>query len=228
LEGNNKHGEEGYHENIDNERQKKNKSNLLYHESKQTLKELKMQNEIREVCYRFLQLLESISTEMFQDCMHHTSLISHLISNTSTNHDTHDMGECHDFDSSVSVYKEGWRGLGPEGMEGRGYAVRGEMGSEVFTAQSDLLCVMLKTEQIRNKNEMNKKSSSFYTPSSSSVFSFTDTVLSIDPQAPVRIMSAISYQFAQIFSDLSNDNKVYISTTYTFLRCLVILLLCSI
>jgi hypothetical protein len=226
LEGsNNKHGEEDYHENMNNERQKKNKSDFSYHENKLTFKELKMQNEIREVCYRFLQLLESISKELFHDCMQHTSLISHLISNTSSNHDIHDMSKYHDLDLSVSVYKGGDRGSGLEGTEGRGYEVRGEMGSEVFTAQSDLLCIMLKTEQIRNKYEMNKNSSSFYTPSSSSVFSFADTVLSKDPQAPVKIMSAISYQFAQIFSVLSDENKVFIFTFYSLLRCLVILLL---
>lgn len=165
---------------------------------------------IRETACRFLHLLEATDSHLFSECMRHSSLGVHLLQNiTDVTHTA--SNECvmfHKVQSEKEVYPcDSHDNEGIPNNEGSiltknatasGVWCQGQ--HSLFTAQSDLLCAILRSEsvveqQMRGNATTAVNQLTLLSPSSSSSTSsssFIDSILALDPLAPLHILSAVA------------------------------------
>ena len=186
---------------------------------------------IRETACRFLHLLEATDQQLFSECMRHSSLGVHFLQNiTDVTHTA--SNECvmfHTVQSEKEVFpSEPHDNEGVPNNEGSiltknasasGVWCQGQ--HSLFTAQSDLLCAILRSESVVEQqmrgnattavNQLTLLSPFPSSSSSTSSSSFTDSILALDPLAPLHILSAVAaslHSLTLLFNPSGRSNSV--------------------
>lgn len=208
---------------------------------------LGLRNRIIESSCRFLQLLASVDSSLFSDCIRHSLLGSHLIANMAAHSackNMHTKSSRSESCSEEAVYgcMDG-RGRGngngnvsagnthrlvqsrtggvddydeensqdefvEEEDEGDMNEWRGKGGFASFSAQSDLLCVILRAETSSRPSVSSRDTDHECEGFSSSIpqystLSFSKTVQILDPQIPVKLFKAVTCSLKAMASVLS-------------------------
>ena len=181
-----------------------------------------LRNRIREASCRFLQLLAGVDASLFSDCVRHSLLGSHLTANMAA-YSAHNKEynkeyyEEHSNSSGRQPYSRGAaygyeEGKGEGEGEGEGVGVMNEWGGKggfaSFSAQSDLLCVILRAEALSlssaSPRDTEHEAQGFpsHTPQHSTL-SFSKSVRILDPQIPLKLLSAVTSSLNAMVSTLS-------------------------
>jgi hypothetical protein len=179
-----------------------------------------LKNRIKESSCRFLQLLASVDASLFSDCVRHSLLGSHLTANMAA-YSAHDkeLNKEYDKEYSKSSGRQPYSGGAVNGYEegkgegeGEGVGVMNEWGGKggfaSFSAQSDLLCVILRAETLSTSSapsrdtEQEAQGFPSHTPQHSPL-SFSKSVRILDPHIPLKLLSAVTSSLNAMASTLS-------------------------